>query len=63
MTFDPNKPTDVETMSTMDFAVWRTGKQNEVRYVVTFFVRRITYILLRSFHTPPEDLSTSPPGP
>ena len=32
MTFDPTKPTDVEAMSSGDYTVWRTGKQNEVRH-------------------------------
>ena len=31
MTFDPTKPTDVENMSSGDYTVWRTSKQNEVR--------------------------------
>ena len=30
MSFDPSKTSDVEKMSAADFAVWRTGKQNEV---------------------------------
>ena len=32
MTFDPTKPTDVESMTSGDYTVWRTGKQNEVRF-------------------------------
>ena len=30
MSFDPTKITEVETMTSTDFAVWRTSKQNEV---------------------------------
>ena len=32
MTFDPTKPTEVEDMSSGDYTVWRTSKQNEVRF-------------------------------
>ena len=30
MTFDVNKATEVEGMSTVDFGVWKSAKQNEV---------------------------------
>ena len=30
MSFDPTKITEVETMTSTDFAVWRTSKQNEI---------------------------------
>ena len=62
MAFDPSKSTDIEKMSAMDFADWRTGKQNEVSYKMISF-RQITYIQFRSCHTLPEDHSTIPQGP
>mgnify|MGYP005701521833 CR=1 FL=1 len=32
MGFDPTKRTDIEDMTSGDYAVWRTSKQNEVRF-------------------------------
>ena len=32
MGFDPTKRTDIEDMTSGDYSVWRTGKQNEVRF-------------------------------
>ena len=31
MTFDPNKVTEVEGMTAIDFGVWKSGKHAEVR--------------------------------
>ena len=63
MTFDPNKPTDVEAMTSGDYTVWRTGKQNEVRFGMISSRQMNIYIQLRSLPTPLEDRSTSPLGP
>ena len=32
MGFDPTKQTEIEEMTSGNFAVWRTSKQNEVRF-------------------------------
>ena len=32
MGFDPTKRTDIEDMTSGDYSVWRTSKQNEVRF-------------------------------
>ena len=32
MGFDPTKRTEIEDMTSGDYAVWRTSKQNEVRF-------------------------------
>ena len=37
MVFDPTKPTEVEDMSSGDYTVWRTSKQNKVRFGMTYF--------------------------
>ena len=58
MTFDPSKPTDVETISTMDFAVWRTGKQNEVRYDMIFLIQIVSHAAGGSFNLPARTLMT-----
>ena len=43
MGFDPTKPTEIEDMTSGDFAVWRTSKQNEVRFRIIYFARLILY--------------------
>ena len=37
MTFDPNKVTEVEGMSAVDFGVWKSAKQNEVIFLIDNF--------------------------
>ena len=32
MGFDPTKRTEIEDMTSGDYSVWRTSKQNEVRF-------------------------------
>ena len=36
MGFDPTKRTEIEEMTSGDYAVWRTSKQNEVRFWITY---------------------------
>ena len=61
MSFDPSKSTDVEKMTSADFAVWRTSKQNEViAYVYCFKPFYLSFRLLRK---PLELRSITPPGP
>ena len=62
MSFDPTKITEVETMTSTDFAVWRTSKQNEVIY--KRFIPKIRYVLFRSLLRKQLGLhSITPPGP
>ena len=61
MTFDASKTSDVEKMSSADFGVWRTSKQNEVSSTCNHL--QITYSEFRSLRTLPEPLSITPQGP
>ena len=36
MGFDPTKRTDIEDMTSGDYSVWRTSKQNEVRFWIRY---------------------------
>ena len=38
MTFDASKTSDVEKMSSADFGVWRTSKQNEVSFTYNLYL-------------------------
>ena len=62
MAFDPSKITEVETMTSADFAVWKTSKQNEV--IVQMLYYKNLYLPFRSqLRKPPGLHSITPPGP
>ena len=46
MAFDPNKVTEVENMTAVDFGVWKSGKHAEVR---SFLDDKLDIILLHLF--------------
>ena len=43
MGFDPTKRTEIEEMTSGDYAVWRTSKQNEVRFSDNIFIKLMLY--------------------
>jgi len=55
MTFDPNKVTEVEGMTAIDFGVWKSGKHAEVRPFLDEKIDIVLHFIYRSAPTLPEE--------